>query len=1148
MLLDGAMGTMIQRYALGEEDYRGEEFSSHEVLLAGNNDILALSRPDLLSAIHRAYLEAGSDIITTCTFNAQAISQAEYHTEHLVRRINLAAAAVARAEADRMTALSPERPRFVAGSVGPTGKTASMSPDVNDPAMRAVDFDMLQRAYAEQIEALVEGGVDLLLVETAFDTLNVKAALAAAEHVFSCRGRRLPIMLSVTIADAAGRMLAGQTLEALLASVAHVDLLSVGLNCSFGAEQMIPFLKQLADAPYYVSAYPNAGIPDEEGRYDQTPERMAASVRQFVEQGLVNIVGGCCGSTPDHIRAIAEVVQSQGVRKPSTKEVAWLAGLDAFSSSDTFVNVGERCNVAGSRKFLRLISEKSYDEALAIARAQVRDGAMVLDINMDDAMIDAREEMTHFLNLMASDPEVARLPWMVDSSRFEVIEAALKSIQGKAIVNSLSLKEGEEVFIARARRVRALGAAVVVMAFDEQGQATSFERRIEICQRTFRILTEQVGFAPRDIIFDPNVLTIATGMREHDSYALDFIRATEWIKQNLVEARVSGGVSNLSFAFRGNNYLREAMHAVFLYHAIGAGMDMAIVNPSAKVMYEDIPSKLRDALEDVVLFRREDATERLLSLSEQFRGVEHRTMEVVDRRSMPLADRLISALQRGDEEFLQEDLQEALQTLPSPSAIIEGPLMQGMTHVGRLFGEGKMFLPQVVKTARTMKRAVEILRPHIEAQSVGVEHKAGRYLLATVKGDVHDIGKNIASVVLSCNNFEVIDLGVMVPAEQIVRAAIEHKVDFIGLSGLITPSLEEMCRVARELREVGISVPLMIGGATTSPLHTALKIAPLYDGPVFHVKDAAQNPVLAMQLLGEERVKVIQALKEEQQRLREEHGAPKPKATVGKRLTIDWLQEQLPEPTYTGVKEFDITAQQVREYINWRHFYNLWRVEEGSAEAMKIRAEAEALLDGMSHGLQARVGFFAARGTESAIVLSHNKGCACCHPQHETLLATPRQRTPNADGVTLALCDFVAPEGDYVGAFALTVAQSFVQELSLLKEQGKEYEALLLQSVGDRLVEAASEWLHERVRHELWGYAPQEQLSVKEMFQARYRGIRPAVGYPSLPDQRLIFPLAELLDVEKIGISLTENGAMYPQSSVCGLYLASPHARYFVIE
>ena len=1148
MLLDGAMGTMIQRYALGEEDYRGEEFSSHEVLLTGNNDILALSHPDLLSAIHRAYLEAGSDIITTCTFNAQAISQSEYCTEHLVRRINLAAAAVARAEADRMTALTPERPRFVAGSVGPTGKTASMSPDVDDPAMRAVDFDMLQRAYAEQIEALVEGGVDLLLVETAFDTLNVKAALAAAEQVFSCRGRRLPIMLSVTIADKAGRMLAGQTLEALLASVAHVDLLSVGLNCSFGAEQMIPFLKQLADAPYYVSAYPNAGIPDEEGCYDQTPERMAASVRQFVEQGLVNIVGGCCGSTPDHIRAIAEVVQSQSVRKPSTEEVAWLAGLDAFSAGDTFVNVGERCNVAGSRKFLRLISEKSYDEALAIARAQVCDGAMVLDINMDDAMIDAREEMTHFLNLMASDPEVARLPWMVDSSRFEVIEAALKSIQGKAIVNSLSLKEGEEVFIARARRVRALGAAVVVMAFDEQGQATSFERRIEICQRAFRILTEQVGFAPRDIIFDPNVLTIATGMREHDSYALDFIRATEWIKQNLAGARVSGGVSNLSFAFRGNNYLREAMHAVFLYHAIGAGMDMAIVNPSAKVMYEDIPSKLRDALEDVVLCRREDATERLLSLSEQFRGVEQRAMEVVDRRSMPLADRLVSALQRGDEEFLQEDLQEALQTLPSPSAIIEGPLMQGMTHVGRLFGEGKMFLPQVVKTARTMKRAVEILRPHIEAQSVGEQHKAGRYLLATVKGDVHDIGKNIASVVLSCNNFEVIDLGVMVSAEQIVRAAIEHKVDFIGLSGLITPSLEEMCRVARELREAGISVPLMIGGATTSPLHTALKIAPLYDGPVFHVKDAAQNPVLAMQLLGDERVKVIQALKEEQHRLRDEHDAPKPKATVGERLTIDWSQEQLPVPTYTGVKEFEISAQQVREYINWRHFYNLWRVEEGSAEAMKIRAEAETLLDGMSHGLRARVGFFAARGTESAIILSHNKGCACCHPQHETLLATPRQRTPNADGVTLALCDFVAPEGDYVGAFALTVAQSFAEELAQLKEQGKEYEALLLQSVGDRLVEAASEWLHERVRRELWGYAPQEQLSVKEMFQARYRGIRPAVGYPSLPDQRLIFPLAELLDVEKIGISLTENGAMYPQSSVCGLYLASPHARYFVIE
>ena len=1148
MLLDGAMGTMIQRYGLSEEDFRGAEFSRHECSLAGNNDILALTRPDVLSAIHRAYLEAGSDIITTCTFNAQSISQAEYHTQHLVRRINLAAAAVARAEADRMSELTPSRPRFVAGSVGPTGRTASLSPDVDDPASRAVTYDMLFDAYAEQVEALMEGGVDIILVETAFDTLNVKAALAAAQSCFERAGRRLPIMLSVTIADAAGRMLSGQTLEAMLASVAHVELLSVGLNCSFGAELMTPFLRQLSDAPCYVSAYPNAGMPDADGRYDQTAERMAANVKRFVDEGLVNIVGGCCGSTPDHIRAIANVIQTDRVRVPQSKPVAWLAGLDGFSADGNFINVGERCNVAGSRKFLRLISEKSYDEALSIARAQVRAGAMMLDVNMDDAMIDAREEMTHFLNLMASDPEVARLPWMVDSSRFEVIEAALKTIQGKAVVNSLSLKEGEEVFLSRAHRVKELGAAVVVMAFDESGQATTFERKTEICQRAYRLLTEQVGFSPRDIIFDPNVLTIATGMREHDSYALDFIRATEWIHQNLEGARVSGGVSNLSFAFRGNNYLREAMHAVFLYHAIRAGLDMAIVNPSTKVMYEDIPHELREALEDAVLCRREDATERLISLAEQFRAVEMTRVEAVERSVLPLDERLMGALQRGDEEFLQQDLEEALRVMPSPSAIIEGPLMQGMTRVGELFGEGKMFLPQVVKTARTMKRAVEILRPYIESEQVGASHKVGRYLLATVKGDVHDIGKNIASVVLACNNFEVIDLGVMVPSEQIVRAAIEYNVDFIGLSGLITPSLEEMCRVAQDLAEAGVSVPLFVGGATTSALHTALKIAPLYNGAVFHVKDAAQNPILAMQLMGAERQSVIESLQEKQQRLRDEHSAPKEKPSVGERIQIDWSREQLPEPSFIGVREEEITIEQVRGYINWRHFYNLWRVKEGSAEAEKIRAEAEALLDTMEHRLRARVGFFAAHSTGSAIVLSHHVGCRCCSAGHQTIIPTPRQGKPNADGISLALCDFVAPQDDYAGAFAITVGRDFAQELSSLRAQDDEYGALLMQSVGDRLVEAASEWLHERVRRELWGYDKDEQLTVEQMFGAAYRGIRPAVGYPSLSDQRTIFPIAGLLDVEQIGISLTENGAMSPQASVCGLYLASPHARYFIIE
>lgn len=1153
MVLDGAMGTMIQRYGLAEEDFRGAVFASHPIKLEGDNDVLNITRPDVVSAIHREYLEAGADIITTCTFNAQAISQAEYKMQSEVRAMNRAAVALARKEADRMTTLTPDKPRFVAGSVGPTGKTASMSPDVENPASRAVDFEQLRTAYREQIEVLVECGVDLLLFETAFDTLNVKAALAAAEEVFAESGHRVPVMLSVTIADAAGRMLAGQTLEAFLASVAHADVLSVGLNCSFGAEQMTPFIKQLATSPYYVSTHPNAGIPDAMGRYDQTPEKMAQSIKRFADEGLVNIVGGCCGSTPDHIRAIAEAVADvEQVRKPAQSKVAWLAGLDAFEPNEAFINVGERCNVAGSKKFLRLIKEKSYDEALAIARSQVRAGAMVIDVNMDDAMIDAQEEMVNFLNLMASDPEIARLPWMIDSSRFEVIEAALKSIQGKAIVNSLSLKEDEEIFLQRARRVKELGAALVVMAFDEQGQATSYERKIEVCERAYRLLVERLAFDPRDIIFDPNVLTIATGMREHDTYALDFIRATEWIHKNLPHARVSGGVSNLSFSLRGNNYLREAMHAVFLYHAIHAGLDMAIVNPSTKVMYGDIPAPLLEALEDVILCRREDATERLIAMAEQYRNDVQQVTTVVDRSEISLEERLSMALQHGDEEFLLPDLEEALQKYPSPASIIEGPLMQGMTVVGRLFGEGKMFLPQVVKTARTMKRAVEILQPYIEAQSVGEVGKSGCYLLATVKGDVHDIGKNIAAVVLACNNFEVIDLGVMVPSEQIVQAAIEHKVDYIGLSGLITPSLDEMCRVAQELKVAGVSVPLFIGGATTSALHTALKIAPLYDGPVFHVKDAAQNPILAMQLAGAERDRAIACLRYEQQSLREKAAIEIIPSACGaeSHLQIDWSQEQIVEPSYKGVRDVEnITLADVRPYINWTHFYNLWGVRVATPEAEQIRAEAEQMLDKMQHSLRARVGFFAARGTEKSIVLSHVEGCECCGGvKREVAIATPRQSCVNNEGVALSLCDFVAPEGDYVGAFAVTVSESFVEELEQLKLSGEQYKSLLMQSIGDRLVEAASEWLHEQVRKQMWGYAPAENLTIKEMYQAAYQGIRPAVGYPSLPDQKTIFPLAELLGLDKIGITLTENGAMYPQASVCGLYIASRHAKYFIIK
>ena len=1152
MVLDGAMGTMIQRYGLTEEDFRGEEFSSHTCPIKGNNDVLALTRADVIAAIHREYLEAGADIIETCTFNAQRISQAEYGLQEQVRRINLAAAAIARSEAERMSALTPDKPRFVAGSVGPTGKTASMSPDVDDPAHRVIDFDTLYEAYSEQMEALMDGGVDMFLIETAFDTLNVKAALAAADNLFLSRGRRLPVMLSVTIADAAGRMLAGQTLEALLASVAHADIFSVGLNCSFGAEQMMPFLKQLSAVPYFVSAYPNAGIPDAMGAYDQTPEMMASNVGRFMDAGLVNIVGGCCGSTPDHIAAIAcRAAQQEQVRKPAESDVAWLAGLDGFDSRGAFINVGERCNVAGSRKFLRLVKEGAYDEALSIARSQVRAGAMVLDINMDDAMLDAEREMVHMLRLMASDPEIARLPWMVDSSRFEVIEAALKSIQGKAIVNSLSLKEGEQIFIERARKVKKMGAALVVMAFDEQGQATSFERKVEVCSRAYRLLVEQVGFPARDIIFDPNVLTIATGMREHDAYALDFIRATEWIHNNLSGARVSGGVSNLSFSFRGNNYLREAMHAVFLYHAIRAGMDMAIVNPSTAVMYEQIPQQLRDALEDVILCRSEGATEHLISIAEQFKGDVSVAQTTVSREEVPVEQRLIMALQRGDEEFLQQDMEQALSLYANPSEIIEGPLMQGMTLVGELFGEGKMFLPQVVKTARTMKRAVEILQPHIEAQGSQTAKSNGRYLLATVKGDVHDIGKNIAAVVLACNNFEVIDLGVMVSAEDIVQAAHDHEVDFIGLSGLITPSLEEMCKVACELREAGISVPLFIGGATTSALHTAAKIAPLYDGAVFHVKDASQNPILALQLMGEARDKIIASLRYEQQRLRETLQARSEGEELSSehRLQLDWSKQRIVRPSFLGVRTMEsISIADVAPYINWRHFYNLWGVQQGSEQAERLRSEAELQLSRMEHTLAARIGFFEAHAGNNYIGLKHSAQCSCCGGvERYTKITTPRQRSLNEQGVAISLCDFVAPQDDYVGAFAITVSPSFVEELERLKSAGEQYEALMMQSLGDRLVEAASEWLHERVRKQLWGYAPDENLTLQQMYQAAYQGIRPAVGYPSLPDQKVIFPLAELLDVEQIGITLTENGAMYPQSSVCGIYIGCEDARYFMI-
>ena len=876
LVLDGAMGTMIQRYALAEADFRGTLLAEHPQQLKGNNDLLVLTRPDVIRDIHSRYLAAGADIIETCTFNANAISQGEYGCAHLCADINRAAAKLAREVADSYS--TPDKPRYVAGSVGPTGRTCSMSPDVENPALRNVTFDMLVEAYKEQMVALIEGGVDALLCETIFDTLNAKAALCAAEEAMAAVGRKVPVMLSFTIADTQGRILSGQTLEAVLASIAGHDVLSVGLNCSFGARDMKPFLKRLSDmAPYYVSVYPNAGLPNELGEYDQSPAEMASIIKEYVQEGLVNVVGGCCGTTDEFIAQYPSLVDGVEPRRPKEeRREMWLSGLERLvvSPEMNFINVGERCNVAGSRKFLRLINEKNYAEALTIARRQVEDGAQVIDVNMDDGLLNAREEMRTFLNMLACEPDIARVPVMVDSSDWEVIKEGLKCIQGRSIVNSISLKEGEEVFLARAREAKSLGAAVVVMAFDENGQATTFERKIEVCGRAYELLTKEVGFAPYDIIFDPNILAVATGIEEHAAYGIDFIRACAWIKENLPGAHISGGVSNLSFSFRGNNYVREALHAVFLYHAIAAGMDMGIVNPQTAVQYEDIPLELREVMEDVVLNRSADATERLIAVAAELKengsATQQATAEVW--RDGSVEERLKTSLVKGISEYMVQDLDEAVQKYGSAVDVIGGPLMDGMGYVGELFGAGKLFLPQVVKSARTMKQMVTVLQPLIESENSVRTSSAGRVVVATVKGDVHDIGKNIAAVVMGCNGYEVIDLGVMVPAERIVAEAVERKADIVALSGLITPSLEEMRATVKAMGDAGLTIPVLIAGATTSPLHTALKIAPEYSAPVVHVKDVSQNVLVAAELLGgdERRDAFVASLLNDQQALREQ--------------------------------------------------------------------------------------------------------------------------------------------------------------------------------------------------------------------------------------------------------------------------------------
>ncbi len=1178
LLLDGAMGTMIQQARLTEADFRGTRFAGWPVELSGDNDVLVLSAPEVVAGIHRQYLEAGADMIETCTFNAQRISQHEYRMEGFVSEMNLQAARLARREADRMTALTPDRPRFVAGSVGPTNKMLSMSADVDDPAARAVTFDELEAVYFEQMLALVRGGVDALLVETIFDTLNAKAALCAARRAMDTAGRKVEIMLSLTVSDASGRTLSGQTVEAFVVSVAHAPLLSIGLNCSLGAFGLLPYVRRLsAVAPCYVTAHPNAGLPNRFGGYDDTPADMCAQMEPYLKERLVNMIGGCCGTTPEHIAEMRRLLAAGDALTRNRRTVSapgcggWLSGLEPVDMGMAFFNVGERCNVAGSRKFLRLIHEKKYDEALSIARRQVEDGAMALDVNMDDGLLDAVAEMRAFLNLLASDPAVCRVPVMVDSSRFEVIEAGLKCVQGKCIVNSISLKEGEARFLERARIVRRLGAAVIVMAFDERGQATDYARRIEICSRAYRLLTERAGFAPSDIIFDPNVLTVATGIAEHDNYALDFLRAARWIRENLPGCHISGGLSNLSFAFRGHNYLREAMHAVFLYHAVRAGMDMAIMNPAAAVAYEDIAEDLRQAIEDVLLNRDDGAAEQLMREAMRLRQAQE-TAPLPDSGSRSAAtaepepprlsvdERLVRMLVQGNPSGLEDELAEALADFDTPLQIISGPLMEGMNTVGRLFGEGKMFLPQVVKTARTMKRAVEILQPRMEAflraTAEGRDGKArlgeaeihysGRILIATVKGDVHDIGKNIVGVILACNNFEVIDLGVMVSAETIVETAIARKADIVCLSGLITPSLDEMCRVAEAMQRAGLRIPLMVGGATTSAVHTAVKIAPLYAGPVFHVRDAAQNPVLASKWMDLAcREELVAELNREQERLlceqMEKTGLARraveaSASPLSRRLRIDWSGYMPPLPPFFGQRlHAPLPVRCLLRKIDWSFFYHAWKVKEGTPEALALREEASGILkeiaDDERFALRATTAFYPAAGGEEGIevMLADPAALVPESGAASLFLPTPRQQRPGEEPC-LALCDYVAPRGDYIGAFAITVSASFISKLETLKQGGDDYVPMLWQTLGDRLVEAASAGLHE-------------ELSAG----GHWGRIRPAVGYPVLPDQKAIFLLAKLVDFESVGIRLTENGAMYPQASVAGLYIAYRKAKYFTI-
>jgi len=1179
LVLDGAMGTMIQRYELEEGDFRGERFADSNVPLKGNNDLLSVTRPDIIAEIHAAYFEAGADIVGTNSFSGSGISQADYLAEGAVREINYESARVAREVADRFSAQEPGRPRFVAGSIGPTNRTASISPDVNDPGSRNVTFDQLVAAYAEQAEALIDGGADILLMETVFDTLNCKAALYAVSDVID-QGRKgpVPLWVSGTITDASGRTLSGQTVKAFWYSIRHADLFCVGLNCALGANELRPHVQELSalcDVP--VSCHPNAGLPNELGGYDQTPEETAAVLREFAESGYLNIVGGCCGTTPSHIAAVAEAVSDLPPREiPEVDSFTRLSGLEPLEirSDSLFVNIGERTNVAGSARFKKLIQEGDYETALDVGRQQVLNGAQMIDVSMDEALLDSEDAMTRFLNLIASEPDISRVPVMIDSSKWSVIEAGLKCVQGKGVVNSISLKEGEEEFVKQARQVRKFGAAVIVMAFDEEGQADTAQRKVEICTRAYRILTDEVGFPPEDIILDPNVFAVGTGIEEHNQYAISYFEACRTIKETLPGALVSGGVSNVSFSFRGNNTVREAMHASFLYHAISAGMDMGIVNAGQLAVYDDVPEQLRIAVEDVLFDRRPDATDRLVDMASNLKERPKAAVQELEWRSLPVADRLSHALTEGILDFIEADVEEARLEADRPLDVIEGPLMDGMNRVGDLFGSGKMFLPQVLKSARVMKRAVGYLTPFIEqerADGDGGQRFDGKLVLATVKGDVHDIGKNIVGVVLGCNNYEIVDLGVMVASEKIIDAAREESADAIGLSGLITPSLDEMAHVAREMERVGLNIPLLIGGATTSKAHTAAKIETEYTGPTVHVKDASQSVGVVRSLLSQEsRPAFVAEIKSQYAKLREsrlERSAGRTGQGIEQarrnRPVFDWSSYTPPIPKEPGIHVFDdYSIEELTKYIDWGPFFKAWELKgrypqiledpELGEVARKLFDDARQLLGRIydERLLTARsiVGLFPAntvRHDDIEIYLDSGRDEVRATSHHL------RQQARKPKGrYNYCLSDFVAPKEtgitDYVGAFAVTAGVGIEDLCKEFDAEGDEYRSVLSKALADRLAEAFAERMHARVRRAMWGYQPEEACTNDDLIKERYVGVRPAPGYPACPDHSEKITLFELLGVtERVGISLTESCAMYPAASVSGWYFSHPNSSYF---